>query len=60
MRKANESEESRQKRLVQQRQNKRKYRVSESVESRRKRLAIQTLYQKEEKMQKNTGKPTSV
>ena len=53
LRKANKTEESRQKRLVQQRENKRKNRASESVESRRKRLGIQTLYQKEKEMQKN-------
>ena len=46
-RKANESEESRQKRLAQQRKNKRKSRASESVKSRQKRLASQSLYQKE-------------
>ena len=53
LRKANKTEESRQKRLAQQRENKKKNRASESVESRRKRLGIQTLYQKEKEMQNN-------
>ena len=59
LRKANKSEESGQKRLAQQRENKRKYRASESIESRRKRLASHSVYQKEKKNQKNmTGRKT--
>lgn len=44
-RRANESEESRQKRLAQKRENRRK-----KQESRQKRLASQSKYQKEKKM----------